>query len=292
VAQLFAQEPRDAAAVHAQQTLFTQATEDLARDRTVFAVRGVSDETLRHDELAVSSARAALEQAQATLASTRAQITGTRPENHPRVLQAAAAVRAAWLASARTRVVSPVSGYIVRRAVELGQQVTPSTEMLGIVPVDSVWIDANFKEDQLDGVRIGQPVSVYTDIYGSHVMYHGTVLGLNAGTGSALDVLPAQNATGNWIKIVQRLPVRVSLDPRELEQHPLLVGLSTAVKVDVHDQSGAVLSKQPSWQASVNTDVYVAQEAGADEDIQSIIAGNLARGPATASTTHLARSPQ
>jgi membrane fusion protein (multidrug efflux system) len=296
VAQLFAQESRDAAAVDAQQTLFTQATEDLTRDRTVFPVHGVSDETLRHDEHAVSSMRAALEQAQATLASTRAQTTGTSPENHPRVLQAAAAVRAAWLASARTRVVAPVSGYVVRRAVELGQQVTPSTEMLAIVPVDSVWIDANFKEDELEGVRIGQPVSVSTDIYGSHATYHGKVLGLNAGTGSALDVLPAQNATGNWIKIVQRLPVRISLDPRELEQHPLLVGLSTTVKVDVHNQSGAALSKQAAWPASVNTDVYAAQEAGADEDIQSIIARNLARNlaraPAAAPTPHWARNPQ
>jgi membrane fusion protein (multidrug efflux system) len=296
VAQLFAQEFRDAAAVNARQTLLTQATEDLARDRSVFAVRGVSDETLRHDELAVNSARAALEQAQATLASTRAQTTGTSPENHPRVLQAAAAVRAARLAAARTRVVAPVSGYVVRRAVELGQQVTPSTEMLAIVPVDSVWIDANFKEDQLESVRIGQRVSVSTDIYGSDATYHGTVLGLNAGTGSALDVLPAQNATGNWIKIVQRLPVRIGLDPRELERHPLLVGLSSKVKVDVRDQSGVALSKQPAWQASVNTDVYAAQDAGSDEDIQSIIADNLAHGPATAATTasrtHLARSPQ
>jgi membrane fusion protein (multidrug efflux system) len=168
--------------------------------------------------------------------------------------------------------------------------------MLAIVPVDSVWIDANFKEDELEGVRIGQPVSVSTDIYGSHATYHGKVLGLNAGTGSALDVLPAQNATGNWIKIVQRLPVRISLDPRELEQHPLLVGLSTTVKVDVHNQSGAALSKQAAWPASVNTDVYAAQEAGADEDIQSIIARNLARNLARASaaapTPHLARNPQ
>ena len=290
VAQLFAQESRDAATVNAQQTLLTQATEDLARDRTVFAVHGVSDETVQHDEHAVSSARAGLEQAQATLASTRAQIEGTRPESHPRVLQAEAAVRAAWLASARTRVVAPVSGYVVRRAVELGQQVTPSTEMLAIVPVDSVWIDANFKENQLEEVRIGQPVSVSTDMYGSHATYHGKVLGLNAGTGSALDVLPAQNASGNWIKIVQRLPVRIGVDPRELEQHPLLVGLSTAVRVDVHDQSGGALSKQPAWPASVNTDVYAAQEDGADADIQAIVAGNLFHGSAQMSSSHLARN--
>src|SRR5579862_5244599 len=147
VAQLFAQETRDAAALDAQQTLLTQATQDLERDRTVFAVHGVSDETLQHDEHAMHSAQAGLQQARATLTSTRAQIAGTEPESHPRVLQAEAALRTAWLAAARTRVVAPVSGYVVRRAVQLGQQVTPATEMLALAPVDSVWIDANFKEN-------------------------------------------------------------------------------------------------------------------------------------------------
>src|ERR1700733_8927079 len=168
VAQLFAQEARDAALVNAQQTLLTQATQDLARDRSVFAVHGVSDETLQHDEHTVRSARAALEQAQATLVSTRAQIVGTAPERHPRVLQAEANLRTAWLASSRARVVAPVSGYVVRRSVQLGQQVAPSTEMLAIVPIDSVWIDANFKENQLGSLRIGQAVRVSADIYGSH----------------------------------------------------------------------------------------------------------------------------
>ncbi len=281
VAQLFTQEARDAAQFNAQQTLLTQATEDLARDRSVFAVRGVSDETLRHDELAVRSARAALEQARATLASTRAQIAGTKPESHPRVLQAEANLRTAWLAAARTRVVAPVSGYVVRRSVQLGQQVTPSTEMLAIVPLDSVWIDANFKENQLGSLRIGQPVQVSADMYGSHVQYHGKVLGLTAGTGSALAVLPAQNATGNWIKIVQRLPVRIGLDPRELQQHPLFLGLSTVVEVDVHDGSGAALSKQPAWQPTLNTDAYASQDAGADAEIDVIVSKNLVRGVTT-----------
>lgn len=284
VAQLFAQEARDAAAVNAQQTLFTQATEDLARDRSVFAVHGVSDETLQHDEHAVRSARAALEQAQATLVSTRAQIAGTEPKSHPRVLQAEANLRTAWLAAARTRVVAPVSGYVVRRSVQLGEQVTPSTEMLAIVPVDSVWIDANFKENQLGKLRIGQPVQVSADMYGSHVQYHGKVLGLNAGTGSALAVLPAQNATGNWIKIVQRLPVRIGLDPRELAQHPLLLGLSTAVEVDVHNQSGVALSKRAAWQPTLNTDAYASQDAGADAEINAIVAKNLVRGAVVTSS--------
>jgi membrane fusion protein (multidrug efflux system) len=281
VAQLFAQEARDAALVEAQETLLAQATQDLERDRSVFAVHGVSDETLKHDEHTVHGARASLEQARATLASTRAQITGTRPESHPRVLQSEASLRSAWLAAARTRVVAPASGYVVRRAVQLGQQVTPSTEMLAIVPVDSVWIDANFKENQLGSLRIGQPAQVSTDMYGSHVQYHGKVLGLNPGTGSALAVLPAQNASGNWIKIVQRLPVRIGLDPAELQQHPLFLGLSTTVEVDVHNQSGAALSKRPVWSPTLNTDAYASQDAGADDEINALVAKNLARGAVT-----------
>jgi membrane fusion protein, multidrug efflux system len=284
VAQLFAQEGHDEAAVHVQQTQLTQVTQDLERDRPVFAIHGVSEETIKHDENAVRSAHAALEQAEATLAATRAQTMGAAPESHPRVLQAEANLRAAWLAVARTRVVAPVSGYVTRRAVQLGQQVTPGTEMLAIVPVESLWVDANFKENQLRSLRIGQPVEVSADMYGSHVRYHGEVQGLHAGTGSALAVLPAQNASGNWIKIVQRLPVRIGLDRQELARHPLLLGLSTTVHVDVRNQSGAALSQQPAWPAAVNTDAYADQIAGADAQIKTILADNLARAPMVAGT--------
>jgi membrane fusion protein (multidrug efflux system) len=210
-----------------------------------------------------------------TLCTRRVQHWNKRK---PRVLQSEANLRTAWLAAARTRVVAPVSGYVVRRSVQLGQQVTPSTEMLAIVPLDSVWIDANFKENQLGSLRIGQLVHVSADMYGSHVPYHGKVLGLSAGTGSSLAVLPAQNATGNWIKIVQRLPVRIGLDPNELKQHPLFLGLSTSVEVDVRDQGGAPLSKQPVWQPSLNTDAYASQDAGADAEINAIVAKNLVVG--------------
>ncbi len=282
VAQLFANEHRDAATVSAQQVQFTQANQDLARDQTLVAVHGVSAETLQHDQHTLAGARAALEQAQATLAATRAAISGTTPQDHPRVLQAEASLRNAWLAAARTRVVSPVSGYIVRRAVQLGQQVTPGTEMLAIVPVDSMWIDANFKENQLNGLRIGQPVQVSADMYGSHVEYHGKVLGLTAGTGSALAVLPAQNASGNWIKIVQRLPVRIGLDPKELEQHPLFLGLSTNIDVDVHNLDGAAISKQAAWPSALSTDVYAAQDAGVEDEIRNIVSQNLGQPVVTA----------
>ena len=282
VAQLFANEHRDAATVSAQQVQFTQASQDLARDQTLVAVHGVSAETLQHDQHTQASARAGLEQAQATLAATRAAISGTTPQDHPRVLQAEASLRNAWLAAARTRVVSPVSGYVVRRAVQLGQQVTAGTEMLAIVPVDSMWIDANFKENQLSGLRIGQPVQVSADMYGSHVEYHGKVLGLTAGTGSALAVLPAQNASGNWIKIVQRLPVRIGLDPKELEQHPLFLGLSTNIDVDVHKLDGAAISKQAAWPSALSTNVYAAQDAGVEDEIRNIVSQNLGQPVVTA----------
>ena len=283
VQQLFVEATRDQAIVETQQVQLAQANEDVERDRPLIAVHGVSQETLQHEQNAVQGARAAVRQAQASLASARAAIAGTTPETHPRVLQAEAALRNAWLAAARVRVVAPVSGYVVRRSVQLGQQVTPATEMLAIVPVDSMWIDANFKENELSGLRIGQPVSVSADMYGSRVHYHGRVLGLAAGTGSALAVLPAQNASGNWIKIVQRLPVRIGLEPQELEDHPLFLGLSTDVSVDVRDPHGAALSQQPAWAVALNTDVYADQDAGADAAINEILAANLqhaAAGPA------------
>jgi membrane fusion protein (multidrug efflux system) len=279
VAQLFAEAARDAAVIETQRVQLSQANEDVARDQPLIAIHGVTQETMQHEQNSIATARAGLKQAEASLQSAQAAIAGTTPETHPRVLQAEAALRTAWLAAARTKVVAPVSGYVVRRAVQLGQQVTPATEMLAIVPVESMWIDANFKENQLSGLRIGQPVNVEVDMYGSHVSYHGRVLGLTPGTGSALAVLPAQNASGNWIKIVQRLPVRIGLDPRELESHPLFLGLSTDINVDVHDQSGAAVSQQPAWPVAQNTEVYAAQDAGADAAISGIVAANLGRTP-------------
>ncbi|MHB8813100.1 MAG: HlyD family efflux transporter periplasmic adaptor subunit [Steroidobacteraceae bacterium] len=277
VAQLFTEERRDAALVDAEQTQLSQSDEDLTRDNSLKAVHGVSLETLEHDENAVRSARAALQQAQASLASTEAEIEGTTPATHPRVLQAEANLRAAWLALNRTRVLAPVSGYVVRRSVELGEQVSPSTEMLAVVPVTSMWIDANFKENQLGDLRIGQPVQVSLDMYGSHVRYHGKVLGLTAGTGSALAVLPTQNASGNWIKIVQRLPVRIGLDPAELARHPLFLGLSANIDVSVRDVAGSALSQVPAWPAAQRTNVYTEQDSGADRMIDDIVAANLRR---------------
>jgi membrane fusion protein (multidrug efflux system) len=283
VAQLFAQQERDAAAVSAQEAQLTLANQNLTRDQGLIHAHGVSQEDLERDQETVHNAQAGLRQARATLAATQAAVQGTRPETHPRVLQAEASLRSNWLASHRTRVLAPVSGYVVRRSVQLGQQVNPGTEMLAIAPLDSVWVDANFKETELRKLRIGQPVKVEADLYGSHFIYHGKVLGLTAGTGSALAVLPPENATGNWIKIVQRLPVRIGLDPRELRGHPLFLGLSMDINVDVHDLGGTSLARQPVWAADLQTNVYASQDAGVDAAIETILEQNLGRPAEVAS---------
>jgi len=275
VVQLFADEKRQEAVLYAQQAQLTRANKELARDRGLVGTRGVSQEELERSEESARSAEAGIRQAHASLESVRAQIAGTQPATHPRVLLAESNLRNAWLAKNRTSVRSPLNGYLVRREVQLGQQVTPATEMIAITPLDSVWIDANFKETQLEKIRINQPVTIKADIYGSDVEYHGRVLGLTAGTGSSLAVLPPENATGNWIKIVQRLPVRIGLDPRELRDHPLYLGLSTKVDIDLHDLSGAPLSKVAVWPAAMETNVYAQQDAGVTAEIDNIVRTNL-----------------
>ncbi len=285
VAQLFAQERRDEAAVAAQEAQLTLAKQNLARDEGLIKAHGVSQEDLERDQENARNAEAGVRQARAGLAATQAAVEGTQPGNHPRVKQAEANLRSAWLASNRTRVLAPVSGYVVRRSVQLGQQVNPATEMIAIAPLTDVWVDANYKETELEKLRIGQPVQVEADVYGSHFTYHGRVLGLTAGTGAALAILPPENATGNWIKIVQRLPVRIGLDPNELRDHPLYLGLSTRVNVDVHDLTGASLSKQPVWPATMQTDVYATQDAGVDAEIGRILEDNLAGAQRAARST-------
>jgi membrane fusion protein (multidrug efflux system) len=284
VVQLFAEERRQEALMFAQEAQLALANKELARDRGLIASHGISQEQLDRTEESARNAQAGIRQARAALESVRAQIAGTQPETHPRVLLAESNLRSAWLAKNRTAVRAPLSGYMVRRQVQLGQQVSPATEMVAIAPLDTVWIDANFKETQLENIRINQPVAIKADIYGSHFKYHGRVLGLTAGTGAALAVLPPENATGNWIKIVQRVPVRIGLDRNELRDHPLYLGLSTTVDVDVHDLSGASLSRVPVWPAAMQTNVYAEQDAGVSTEIDRIVRENL-QGSASISPT-------
>jgi membrane fusion protein (multidrug efflux system) len=225
-------------------------------------------------ESAVAQAQAGLSQAQSQLQSKQVLVDATDVENHPRVLEAAARVREAYLALARTTVVAPVTGYVAKRNVQLGERVTSGTALMSIIPADQLWVDANFKESQLADVRIGQPVELTADLYGSRVVYKGRVVGLSPGTGAAFALLPPQNATGNWIKIVQRLPVRVALDPAELRAHPLRIGLSMQVRLDTRDRSGPVLASQAETKPVFATDVYSAHAKEADALIASIIQTN------------------
>jgi len=265
-----------------------RADDDLERRRAVRSTGVVSEEEIRHAELAVSTAKAALASAREQLLSNRSYTVGTKVSTHPNVLAAAARVREAYLAVKRGEIVAPVNGEIARRNVQVGQRVAPGTPLMALVPMENLWVDANFKEGQLEHMRIGQAARVNADLYGSSVVFHGRVIGLGAGTGSAFALLPAQNATGNWIKVVQRVPVRIALDPGELRAHPLRVGLSIRATVDVRDRNGALVSTHDGASPDNKTDVYDGTERDADTLVQKIIAANLvnAVGPVTGPSGH------
>ncbi|HEX4619101.1 MAG TPA: HlyD family efflux transporter periplasmic adaptor subunit [Steroidobacteraceae bacterium] len=257
-----------------------RAQADLARRRGLTASGAVSAEELGHAQDAVNAARDALTAAQKSLAAGTALVGRTGVADNPEVRAAATQVERAWLNVQRTSVRAPVSGYVARRAVQLGERIAPGTALLAIVPLERLWVEANFKEVQLDRMRIGQPARVIADLYGGQVEYHGTVEGLGLGTGAAFALLPAQNATGNWIKVVQRVPVRVTLDPRELEKHPLRVGLSTRVRVAVHDSSGSQLAAAPRREPVLATAAYDTDLSGIRARIAEIVRDNTGAGPA------------
>jgi len=266
----------------AQRAEVQKAQDNYNRRRNLAASGAISQEELSHARDDLTSAQSALNNVQQQLSSSAALVDDTVISSHPDVKAAAAQLRQAFLANARTTLVAPVTGYVAKRTVQLGQRVQPGTATMAVIPLDTLWIDANFKETQLGKMRIGQPVEISADLYGGDVKYSGTIDSLGAGTGSAFALLPAQNATGNWIKIVQRVPVRVHINPEELTKHPLRIGLSTTVEVNLHDQSGPTLAQQPPKQAAFSTDVYAEQLADADALIERLIHENSASGVKTA----------
>ncbi|HWI81035.1 efflux RND transporter periplasmic adaptor subunit [Ramlibacter sp.] len=267
-----------------------RAGDDLARRQSLVGNGAVSKEELNHAMTQLANAKSALAAAQAGVAGAREQLAsnqamteGTSVQQHPSVLAAAAKVREAWLASQRAALPAPIDGYVAKRTVQVGQRVAAGAPLMSIIPLRQVWVDANFKEGQLRKIRLGQPVKLTADLYGKRVEYHGTVAGLGAGTGSAFALLPAQNATGNWIKVVQRVPVRVALDPNEIAGHPLRVGLSMDAEVDVSKQDGKTLADATRSAPVAQTQVYAAYDQGADAEVQRVIAANLGgRAPAQA----------
>jgi membrane fusion protein (multidrug efflux system) len=252
-----------------------KAEADLQRHLPLLAAHAESPEVVQHLRDGVEQARAAVTAAQAQADAAHAAIEGTDVAKNPAVMQARANFRAAWVATQRNAIYAPVSGYVAQRSVQLGNSVQPGQQLMTVVPLHNLWIEANFKESQLRHIRIGQPATIESDTYGDDAEFHGKVVGLGAGTGSVFSLLPAQNATGNWIKVVQRVPVRISLDNAELDKHPLRIGLSTTVKVDITNDNGRVLAAAPASQPVAQTTVYEQMTSKADAAAEQVIRANL-----------------
>ena len=276
VRNLIATDAQLEANVEMRRTELAKVREDLARrSKLETDVPGaVAAEEIQHARDAVAGASAALDSASRQLTAQRTLTDHTTIETHPDVHEAAARVREAYLAYARTALPAPVSGFVARRTVQVGQRVSPGAPLMTVVPLDQVWVDANFKEGQLPNLRAGQPVKLVADAYGGAVTYHGKLAGFGAGTGSAFSLLPAQNATGNWIKVVQRVPVRIALDPAELRQHPLQIGLSMEVEVDTHERRGERLPKVARSEAAYETRAFASTNDLADRIVAEVIAAN------------------
>jgi membrane fusion protein (multidrug efflux system) len=259
-----------------------RARADFARRQGLAGTGAVSAEELAHARDQLSAAEAALSVSTQKLAIDSALVDNTGVATQPDVQAAAAQVRQAYLNNVRAQIVAPVTGYVARRSVQLGQRVQPGAALMAVVPLEQVWVDANFKETQLTHMRLGQTVALHSDVYGNGVDYRGRIVSLGIGTGSAFALLPAQNASGNWIKIVQRLPVRIALDPDEVRKHPLRIGLSMSADVNLHAQDGGLLPAKPVDKPLLTTAVYAHQLQDADALVAKIIEANL---PASARTS-------
>ncbi|KVN99315.1 hemolysin secretion protein D [Burkholderia ubonensis] len=274
---------RQVANARISNTMYVEAVNarraDLSLAQRALAARsGASVEIVAPEELA--RARAAVAGAQANLAAAQAQLDAARAlgsklpvDESPAVVQAAAQFKLAYRNLKRTTIVAPVDGTIGQRSVQVGQQVGPGVPLMSVVQLNRLWIDANFKEGQIRHMRVGQPVEIVSDLYGSRIVYRGRVQGFSAGTGSAFSMLPSQNAAGNWIKVVQRVPVVIAIDPRDLAAHPLRVGLSMRVTVDTHDRNGHALDSEPPTPA-VSTRVHDGVASEADAAAAAIVRAN------------------
>jgi membrane fusion protein (multidrug efflux system) len=271
--QVFLNNDNLAAAITTAQTNLDRAQDDLRRRQAGINAGAVSQEDVMHAQDMVKTATAALKQARTALATNQALTDKTSVTEHPNVQQAAAQVRNAYLNFSRVNVSAPITGFVSKRSVQVGQRIAAGAPLMAIVPLEQIWIDANFKESQLKHIHVGQAVEVIADAYGSDVPYHGVIQGFSAGTGSAFSLLPAQNATGNWIKVVQRVPVRVALDPKEVQAHPLRIGLSTTATVDLRSES-----KINAVTTDYQTDIYKDLSAQADAIVRRIISQNAGTG--------------
>jgi len=256
-----------------------RAEADLARRKPLLADQAIAAEELHHAQETVDLARAALSQAAQQAHAAHALVDGAKVAENPSVLVAKAAYRDAWITAQRNAVVAPVTGYVAERSVQLGQHISAGQALMTVIPLNALWVDANFKEVQLRHLRIGQPAEVRSDLYGGSFVFHGRVKGMSAGTGAAFSLLPAQNASGNWIKVVQRVPVRIQIDDKDLGVNPLRVGLSTTVTVDTTSREGPVLASDSLDQFSGDTQVYTRDIEKANAEADAIIGRNLGIDP-------------
>ena len=275
-AQLVAQSKQQRAVIELREKELALVRDTERRREALASQKLAPEEQAQQAKISADIAAANLEVARRELMTTQALIQQTPVARQPTVLHAEAQLRSAYLELARTQIPAPVAGFVAKRSVQLGQRVEPGDALMALVPLDQLWVDANFKEDQLAHLRIGQPVKLTADLYGDDVEFHGKVQGIAMGTGSAFALLPAQNASGNWIKIVQRVPVRIALERDELTKHPLRLGLSMRVAVDIHEQNGAVLIASPLAQAPLITSVYDPADQGVDKMIDDIVRANSA----------------
>jgi len=263
------------AELNARQVTLKRVREDFNRRKDLAGSGAISNEELAHARTELAAAEAAVAGSRETFEQSNALVDDTVIATQPDVQAAAAQLRQAYLNNARAGIVAPVTGYVARRSVQVGQRVQPGNALMAVVPTEQMWVEANFKETQLRHMRLGQEVELRSDLYGGDVTYKGRIDSLGLGTGSAFSLLPAQNASGNWIKIVQRVPVRIAIDPKQLAQNPLRIGLSMKVDVNLHQQAGGVLPTKFATGTLLDTDVYAQQLGQADAAIEQIIHANL-----------------
>lgn len=274
VRQLVKRTQEQEAIIKLKQLEYERLTLEYNRRKELVKSGAVAQEDFTNTVALMDKAIADIQAATFELQALKAISEGTSIANHPLVVVAIQQVKQAYLNVNRCCIYAPASGFVAQRAVQVGQWVTTRDTLLSIIPLDQIWTDANFKETQTGHIRIGQQVSLISDVYGSNQVFHGKVVGIQAGTGSVFSILPPQNATGNWIKIVQRVPVKISLDPIELLQHPLWLGLSMTVTVDTHDRSGLRLAETPSSKEVASTSIYNTELDGINERIEKILADN------------------
>jgi len=271
---LYTSDSRLETVVRQRETSLAKAKSDLARRAGLEGTGAIAQEEIDHAAEAVRLAQQALDEANEQLKTSRSLTERTVADSHPDVEKAAALVRGSYLALKRTDIVAPEDGYIARRSVQKGQWVNTGAPLMALVPLNRIWVDANFKETQLRDMRIGQAVELSSDLLGKKVKYHGVIQGFSAGTGSAFSLLPAQNATGNWIKVVQRLAVRVALDKKEIQENPLQIGLSMEAHVNVKDNSGKRLTDGVSVVKTASAAPVYTWKKEADALVAGIIARN------------------